>query len=306
MKILDIPQNGKCGVFVSYKSPFGQVRRQLVVPKNTPSQARERARRDFGRWAHAWAAMLTEEQRAAWNLAGPKVQSATRLGQSGPLSGQQHFQGINSARSCIGRPALLLPPEPVVFDPSPVGQLSITNDRDGVSLLLPVSGPVTGDIMVFAQAPCSRGRSKRRNVCYIGLLPAPVNGVSNIAPLYIARFGVPAPQQKVFVVTIQQQNGWESHEHLTSAVVPDPPERPDPPATNHPEVQPTAAPQPLPAPQAAADSALSLMPQMHKGCTPAAQGLPTGQVVAPVQGSKDIDPACGAGSTEPGEEKRGQ
>jgi hypothetical protein len=46
----------------------------------------------------------------------------------------------------------------VVFAPNPVGQLVITNDDNGVRLLLPISGPVAEDIMVFGQAPCSSGR----------------------------------------------------------------------------------------------------------------------------------------------------
>jgi hypothetical protein len=42
--------------------------------------------------------------------------------------------------------------------------------------------------MVFGQAPCSAGRAKRRNVAYLGLLPAPQAGRSDITNLYIARY----------------------------------------------------------------------------------------------------------------------
>ena len=34
MKILDIPQSGKAGLYVSYKGRNGQVRRSYVVPAN--------------------------------------------------------------------------------------------------------------------------------------------------------------------------------------------------------------------------------------------------------------------------------
>ena len=272
MKILDIPQSGRCGTYVSYRSKFGQCRRALIVPKNTWTAARERARRDFGHWSRAWSALLTEEQRAAWNLAGPKVQSAKRLGQSGSLSGQQHFQGINRARACIGRGALLHPPEPVVFDANPIGQLVITNDDNGIRILLRVSGPITGDIMVFGQAPCSRGRSKRRNVCYLGLPPAPQNGLIDITDLYIARYGQPAPLQRLFIVTRQQKNGWEDYDQETNAIVPEKPA----------------------AQQAAAASALSLIPYMHKGCTPGALEMTKGQEVGISQGAKEETPSAEA------------
>jgi hypothetical protein len=273
MKILDIPQSGRCGTFVSYRSRFGQCRRALVVPKNTLTAARERARRDFAYYARAWAAMLTEEQRDAWNLAGPKVQSEKRLGQSGPLTGQQHFQGISSARACIGRGMLLLPPEPVVFDPNPVRQLVITNDANGVRLFLKVSGPGTADIMVFGQAPCSRGRSKRRNVSYLGLPPAPEGGLIEITALYVARFGQPPPLTRVFIVTRQQKDGWQDHDLVTNAVVPE-----------NPAGQ-----------QAATASPLSLNPYMHKGCTPGAQGVATGQEVGSPQGAEPVVPGGEAG-----------
>jgi hypothetical protein len=48
----------------------------------------------FSRLSRAWGGLLTEAQRDAWCEAGPQVQSAKRLGKSGPLTGQQHFQGI--------------------------------------------------------------------------------------------------------------------------------------------------------------------------------------------------------------------
>ena len=149
-------------------------------------------RGSFGRLSRAWSGLLTDAQRDAWCEAGPKVQSAKRLGKSGPLTGQQHFQGINSARACLGLDMLLTPPAPVVFGPNPVGQLVITNDDNGVRLLLPISGPVTEDIMVFGQAPCNSCRRKRRNVSYLGLLTTAQAGLSEITALYVARFGEPA------------------------------------------------------------------------------------------------------------------
>ena len=74
--------------------------------------------------------------------------------------------------------------------------------------------------MVFGQAPCSAGRMKRRNVAYLGLLPTPEGGVSDITELYVARYGEPKPGEKVFIVTRQQKNGWEREDKVTSEIVP--------------------------------------------------------------------------------------
>ena len=250
MKILSEPSSGKIRERVAYVSPFGQCQRALVIPANTQSPARDHMRGSFGRLSRAWGGLLTEAQRQAWSVAGPSVQSAKRLGKSGPLTGQLHFQGINSARARLGLDMLFIPPAPVVFGPNPVGQLIITNGESGVRLLLPISAPVAEDIMVFGQAPCSAGRSKRRNVSYLGLPPAPQGGLSDITAMYVARYGEPRVGQKVFIVTRQQKDGWEGFDQVTSEIVP--PRPPDQ--------------------QATATVAVPLQPFMHKGCTRDAQG----------------------------------
>jgi hypothetical protein len=70
-----------------------------------------------------------------------------------------------------------------------------------------LTGPVTEKIMVFGQAPCSAGRMKRRNVSYLGLLPAAKDRVSDITELYVARYGEPKPGEKVFIVLLRQPCG---------------------------------------------------------------------------------------------------
>jgi hypothetical protein len=112
------------------------------------------------------------------------------------------------------------PPSPVVFGPNPVEALSVSQGDEGISLRLSVSGSVVEDIMVFGAAPCSAGRKKCRNVAYLGLLPAPVGGVSDITEMYVKRYGEPEPGKRVFIRTRQQRNGWEGHHKDTSEVVP--------------------------------------------------------------------------------------
>jgi hypothetical protein len=250
MKTLDIPKSGKCGNIVVYPGRYGQCQRQLVIPTNPQTPARQFMRGSFGNLARAWGRQLTEAQREAWNVAGPKVQSAKRLGQSGPLTGQQHFQGINSARARVGQEMLLEPPTPVVFGRNPVVELTISYGEDGVRLLLKVNGPVLEDVMVFGQAPCSAGRTKRRNVSYLGLLPAPQGGLSDITALYVARYGAPRAGEKVFIVTRQQKDGWEGVDKETSEVVPEKPE----------------------GRQAMEAGAITLQALMHKGGTRDAKG----------------------------------
>jgi hypothetical protein len=190
---------------------------------------------------------------------------------SGPLTGQQLFQGLNSARACIGKKELLLvPPAPVVFEPNPVGQLILTNGEDGVRLLLRVSGPLTEDIMVFGQVPCSAGRMKRRNVSYLGLLPAPQDGLSDITELYVARYGEPRAGEKVFIVTRQQKDGWEGFDRETNEIVPEKPA----------------------GQQAIGTQSVTLFVHMYKGCTRDAQGI-SSQAVPEGQASGEPETPSG-------------
>jgi hypothetical protein len=220
MKVIDTPRTGKIGNQVAYISRYGQCYHAYVVPRNPRTDAQFRARRSFGSSSRGWGVTLTESQRERWVAAALNAPSHPWLGQYGHLSGQQFCVKINSTLRCVGQAPVAEPPDPVVFSPSPVGQLTIVNDDEGGIRLLLTVGAVTEDIMVYGQAPCSRGRTKPRRVCYLGLLPPAAGGQCDITAQYTARFGQPAPGQKVFVVTCQHKNGWKGKDQVTSASVP--------------------------------------------------------------------------------------
>jgi hypothetical protein len=220
MIIVDIPKSGRSGDYVFYMRGRKLCRRRYVVPRNVRTPARRRTRGAFGAIAKAWGERLTEEQRQAWIAAAAKVKSHPRLWQSGPLTGEMHFEGINSARARIGREILLWPPERVVFGPNPVKELSLSSVNGRIRLRLRVSGPVAEDIMVFGQAPCSERRKKWRHGAYLGLLPAPQAGECDITDLYVQKYGQPEPGKKVFIRTRQQRDGWEGRDQDVSSLVP--------------------------------------------------------------------------------------
>ncbi len=129
MKILDTPRINKLGQAVAYQSPFGLCLRSLVIPRNTPSPARNHMRAVFGHTSRAWSALLDDDQRDRWHYAAGQVFSHPTLSQKGPLSGQHFHQAINSVRGCVGLPPTLEPPVPVTFAPSADGPLTITDDE---------------------------------------------------------------------------------------------------------------------------------------------------------------------------------
>jgi hypothetical protein len=166
------------------------------------------------------------------------------------------------------------------------------NTEAGASLRLRITGELNEDVMVFGQEPCSAGRSKRRNVAYLGLLPPPVNGWSDIIHLYRARYGEPRPGTRIFIVTCQTKDGWKGMDRETSALVPDRPKGEQElqelnglPGLHGVNVSPSGVPEP-------SEPVNSQNPYMHKGSTRDAEGT-----IAPVGGQSPggIEPATGGG-----------
>ena len=219
MKTRRTPQSGKLGDIVSYQNRYGQVDRTLVVPVNRGTAFQQRARSDFGRFAAQWR-KLTEDQRLAWNRAGRRLPSRPRLGQSGPLTGCAYFIQVNCNLASIGLPMVVMPPDRPHFSRSPVGELVINNIGGEVTLKVKVAGAPAQDIILLAAAPCSAGVSYVDHFTILGLLPSPEAGYSDFTALYVAKYGVPPVESKVFVRTVQQLNGWRDLPRQAFAIVP--------------------------------------------------------------------------------------
>jgi hypothetical protein len=219
MKILDIPQSGKIGTDVSFRTRFGQSRRKLVVqhdPK-TPYQLRNRFL--LGQTAARWRT-LTDQQRFLWILAASAIQSRPRENQSGALLGHQLFTKINFNLVITGQPQVDEPTERPLFDSNPVGALTITNNGGEFRLMLSVSATPTQPIVVLGYPAISAGAMFARDFVILGLLPAAVDGFSDITDLYVARYGVPPVGKRLLIRTRPQINGWEGTPLQTTAIVP--------------------------------------------------------------------------------------
>ena len=62
MKILDIPQSGKRGLYVSQGGRNGQISRVLAIPTNPRTDAQLRVRNFLANAASKWST-ITQEQR---------------------------------------------------------------------------------------------------------------------------------------------------------------------------------------------------------------------------------------------------
>ena len=75
--------------------------------------------------------------------------------------------------------------------------------------------------MVFAWAPRNAGVAKNSHYAFLGLLPPPVRGQSDITKLYLNKlkewrklqgkaYHIPLEGSRVFIRVWQQVNGWEN------------------------------------------------------------------------------------------------
>ena len=186
------------------------------------TEAQRRTQREMTRCSQGWNDQLTEDQRLGWRRLAEALPRRSRKGRSYRVRGHQVFRAINSVLMLLGRQPRTDPPPLPKFGVNPRITLQITGTSRGLALKLRLSGTPTTDIMVFASPPWKAGRTYCGDYRFIGLLPAPVKGLSDITRLYIKKFGVPPPNTRVFIRTWQVVDGWEDRGQmqLTNALVP--------------------------------------------------------------------------------------
>jgi hypothetical protein len=193
MKLISPPQSGRVGDVVYVISRYGQIARKYVPPRNPRTPAQQRNRSNFGAISSQWRA-LSPEQRAAWCLAAAAAQyTLSPMGRRVALNGYNYFVKVNSRRAHLGLSQFDSPP-------SAPGQYTL----------------------VQGAAPVSTGVACVQHFPFLGLLPAPVDGWTDITALYVARYGVPTVGQAIFIRTCQHIDGWTDVPKLANAVVPAP------------------------------------------------------------------------------------
>ena len=219
MKILDIPQSGKRGLYVTQDGRYGQISRALVIPSNPRTASQMSVRAILTRVTMRWRS-LQEAQRAAWTAAASGVSSVSRLGQSGPLTGQQLFNKINCTLAQFGQTQVDAPPDHPQFPDLAAQNLVITNTAGVIALKLTCPTDPGENTIVRGAAPLSQGRETCGDYRILGTCPPAVAGSADITGLYTARYGVPPVAKKVYIQVNQFVDGWESRPVSFWAIVP--------------------------------------------------------------------------------------
>jgi hypothetical protein len=207
MKIKSIPKSGRKGSVVYVNSRYGKVARQYVRPGN-PRTARQQGHRgNLAAVRRRWRTLSAVPQ-AAWRMVAANKYFMSETGEQVRLNGYNFFVSLNTRRADLGLPQFDLPPAEPVFSLNPVAELVITNTVGMVTLKLRVPSPPAQYTLVQGAAPVRTAVRCVQHYPYLGLLPPPTDGWSDITELYVARYGVPKAGTAIWIRTCQHIDGW--------------------------------------------------------------------------------------------------
>ena len=219
MKISSIPKSGRKGSVVYVNTRHGKVVREYVRPRNPQTTDQQGNRSNFGAVSKRWRT-LAPEPRAAWRIAAANQYFVTETGRRVRLNCYHFFVRLNMRRADLGLPQFDLPPAEPVFSPNPVAELVITNTGGKITLKLRVPSPPAQYTLVQGAAPVSAGVICVQHFPFLGLLPPPTDGWSDITELYVARYGVPKAGTAIWIRTCQHIDGWQDVPKVARARVP--------------------------------------------------------------------------------------
>jgi hypothetical protein len=218
MKIRDVPQTGSLGETVTYQNRYGIIRRRKTIPRNPRTNLQQGHRSAFQRARLFWGT-LTDEQMLAWDVFAKTRHTSPSLGESAPLSGYELAIQVNVHLAAVGLPMTPTPNPVPIFPTNPVVGLTAAMTGDATSLQLQLSGPPVQYVVVFGACPKNPGVRYVDHFALLGLLPEPQGNLVDIADLYLARFKLLRPGQRIFIRTLQQINGWRDLPQTVSARV---------------------------------------------------------------------------------------
>jgi hypothetical protein len=207
MKISYIPKSGRDGSVVYVNGRYGKFVKKFVPPRNPRTREqqghRTKVRAVSGRWGP-----LTPKQRASWCAAAADKYFVNKKGDQVRLNGYNFFVSLNTRRADLGLPQFDSPPAEPVFPDNPVVELVAVNTGDTILIKLRVLTLPAKYTLVQGPRPVRTSLRCVQHFPFLGLLPPPIDGWSDITELYVARHGVPKVGQAIWIRTCQHIDGW--------------------------------------------------------------------------------------------------
>jgi hypothetical protein len=198
--------------------------------KKGMTTARQDSLRSMAELAQAWD-RLEDWEREEWWKRAPHIRirvhhkwlpEARPKARTRGMLGEEYFVMINRVLRTCGYERRRLPPPPPNFRGNPVKpDLRIVWDKGRLVIKVRVRAAPATDIMVFGAPPRRAGQRPGGHYAFLGLLPVPKDGTSDIGEMYLTklkewrkltddRYQVPLAGARICIRTWPQDNGWES------------------------------------------------------------------------------------------------
>ena len=174
----------------AFKGRYGWAASTFGPPTNPRTADQQSHRRNILAVSRRWRT-LSLEQQGTWRVLAANTYFVNDEGERVRLNCFKLFVSLNTRRADLGLPQFDVAPAKPVFSTSPVVELAVTYPGGKFTLKLRVEGTPAQLILVQGARPVRSGVRCVQHFPFLGLLPPPIDGWSDITELYVARYGVP-------------------------------------------------------------------------------------------------------------------
>ncbi len=151
---------------------------------------------------------LSLEQVGTWRALAANHFFVNDKGERVKLNCFKLFVSVNTRRADLNLPQFDAAPAQPVFSDNPVKELACTWTEGKLALLARVEGTPEQLVLVRGAKPVGNGVRCVQHFPLLGLLPPAKDGWSNITDLYGTRYGVPKPNQAIWIRFCQHIDGF--------------------------------------------------------------------------------------------------
>jgi hypothetical protein len=207
MKMQKIPKRGRVGPVIYSKGRYGNVAREFVPPDNPRTAHQQRHRQNILAASRRWHT-LTLEQCGTWRVLAASTYYVNDEGERVRLNCFKLFVSLNTRRADLGLPQFDVAPAHPVFSTNPVKELACSFTDGKFTLRARLEGTLDQVMLVQGARPVRSCVRSVQHFHFLGLLPPPINGWSDITELYVARYGVPKDNQAIWIRFCQHIDGF--------------------------------------------------------------------------------------------------
>ena len=191
----------------AFKGRYGWATSTFGPPTNPRTADQQRHRQNILAVSRRWRT-LSLDQKGTWRVLAANACFVNDKGERVKLNCFKLFVSLNTRRADLNLPQYDVAPPPPVFSDSPVKELAVIYREGKPTLMLRVEGTPEQLILVRGAKPVRSSAWPGQHFPFLGFLPPPKDGWCDITDLYVARYGVPKPNQAIWIRTCQHIDGF--------------------------------------------------------------------------------------------------